>query len=137
MGEDFKLKFNRKYTDSNHETERRAVFEYNLDEIEKHNDLYYKGLSTYKQGINQFTDMTWEEFSNTVLMRTVTTDDSEPIIKMRNSVSSAPDSKDWRSIMVPVKDQGHCGRCWAFAAVGATEAAWKNAGHTTVSLSEQ
>ena len=37
--------------------------------------------------------------------------------------SSLPDSVDWRSegIVNPIKNQGQCGCCWAFAAVCALE----------------
>ena len=35
-----------------------------------------------------------------------------------------PDSVDWKHIMNPVKNQGHCGSCWSFSAVGTVEAAW-------------
>ena len=40
-----------------------------LDAIETHNAKFEAGLSTYKQGINQFSDITFDEFKNTVLMK--------------------------------------------------------------------
>ena len=39
--------------------------------------------------------------------------------------------------MNPVKNQGHCGSCWAFGAIGILEAAWYLAGNDKVVLSEQ
>merc|ERR1712045_145422 len=136
--DDFKVKFNKGFRDLKHESERRAVFEANLDTIESHNVKYEKGLSSYKMGINQFTDMTYEEFSNVVLMDPRDSEHVE-VMQSKKIESTAPDAWDWRDegILNPVKDQASCGSCWAFSAVGSTEAAWARAGNGLVSLSEQ
>merc|ERR1711981_314377 len=136
--DDFKVKFNKGFRDLKHESERRAVFEANLDTIEAHNVKYEKGLSSYKMGINQFTDMTYEEFSNIVLMDPRDSEHVE-VMQSKKIESSAPDAWDWRDegILNPVKDQASCGSCWAFSTLGSTEAAWARAGNDLVSLSEQ
>merc|ERR1712018_1030428 len=91
--DDFKVKFNKGFRDLKHESERRAVFEANLDTIEAHN--VKKGLSSYKMGINQFTDMTYEEFSNIVLMDPRDSEHVE-VMQSKKIESSAPDAWDWR-----------------------------------------
>jgi C1A family cysteine protease len=53
--------------------------------------------------------------------------------------SKLPSSFDWRDfdIMTPVKDQGECGSCWAFAPVGMFESLIKRTLSATADLSEQ
>jgi len=136
--EEFKVKFGKGFRDLKHESQRRAVFESNLNLIEAHNAKFEKGLSSYKMGINQFTDMTYQEFSNAMLMEPRPATAPE-VMQSKKVESSAPAQKDWRDdgILNPVKDQASCGSCWAFSTVGSTEAAWARAGNDLVSLSEQ
>merc|ERR1711981_840807 len=139
--EEFKGAFRREFRDLKHESERRQVFESNLDFIEYHNAKFEKGLSSYKMGVNQFTDMTYEEFSNIMLMETRYNMQaaSDEVSQMKKPKSSTPSHHDWRDegVLNDVKDQKSCGSCWAFSAVGSTEAAWARAGNGLVSLSEQ
>lgn len=78
--EEFKLTFKKGYRNLDQESERKGIFMAHLDAIEAHNAKFEAGLSTYKQGINQFSDLTFEEFENTVLMR------EQSYVQVRNIV---------------------------------------------------
>ena len=104
----------------------------NMKKIEKHNKL---GKS-WKMGINNFTDIRPEDFKRIYLRAKPMKPPSRNII---NQSISIPDAVDWRSenLVTNVKDQGQCGSCWAFSAVGAIEGAHAKKTGVLTSLSEQ
>lgn len=68
-------------------------------------------------GINQFADLTSEEFKARLNYKTADIPISGVFASPPNY--SAPTSMDWREkgVVLDVKNQGSCGSCWAFSAV--------------------
>jgi len=115
---------------------RYNIFKANLDKITKHN----RGTSGYSMGMNEFGDMTAEEFHAT---HTGYNRVERDYIRSKNGPKHVRHVKnaatiDWRPTAVtPIKNQGQCGSCWAFSATGSMEGAWEIAKQSLVSLSEQ
>ncbi|KAK6944738.1 Cathepsin propeptide inhibitor domain (I29), partial [Dillenia turbinata] len=113
---------------------RFQVFSENLKLIRSTNK---KGLP-YKLAVNQFADLTWEEFQR---HRLGAAQNCSATLKGSHKLSNVilPEVIDWREIGIvsPVKDQGHCGSCWTFSTTGALEAAYAQAFGNGISLSEQ
>ena len=61
--EQFIMKFGKKYLTREEYERRRDIFYANLKEIEEHNE---RKTSTYTKGVNQFTDLTKEEFAASI-----------------------------------------------------------------------
>ncbi|CAF1438778.1 unnamed protein product [Adineta steineri] len=124
------------------ESVRRAVWENNTEMIEEHNLQADLGIYTYWLGMNQYGDLTVNEFVQkyTGLIGNMETKYNQVRqVFVSNSTVSLPDSVDWRNqnVVEAVKDQGGCGACWAFSAVGSIESAYAIKTGTLVSLSEQ
>jgi len=136
--EQFKLKYQRNYLSSDEHDNRKAVFAENLKLIQKHNVEEALGLHTYTLGVNEFADQTHEEFTKQFngLKGNIQLPQQEGFV---GAVGNLPESKDWRKegYVTPVKNQGQCGSCWAFSAVGAMEGAHFKKTGKLVSLSEQ
>eukprot|EP00164_Ancoracysta_twista_P001217 GFYU01001596.1.p2 GENE.GFYU01001596.1~~GFYU01001596.1.p2 ORF type:complete len:341 (+),score=114.05 GFYU01001596.1:31-1053(+) len=101
-------------------------------------DVNSQNLS-YELEINEFSDMTDEEFADRYLGAVASQDECSATGSHPLTGDDAPPSKDWRDagILTPVKNQGHCGSCWTFSTTGCLEAHHNKKTGEMVSLSEQ
>jgi len=102
--------------------------------VEAHNA---DASQTYKMAINQFSALTQEEFAATYLKpKGMHSDVVSEDVDLSTPVNAV--NVDWttKGMVSPVKDQGQCGSCWAFSAVGVLESYSLMKGHGTT-LSEQ
>jgi len=126
---------------------RSALFETRLQKIIAHN----KNPSyTWKEGVNQFTDMTDVEIKGYLGLNKALlyqTFHKRGIIPQRAApvdpkfMETLPDNVDWRTagIITNVKNQGNCGSCWSFGAAEGVESliAQQSGTRTLTILSEQ
>nr|ACG50798.1 cathepsin L1 [Fascioloides magna] len=136
----WKRKYNKEYNGADDE-HRRNIWEQNVKHIQEHNLRHDLGLVTYTLGLNQFTDMTFEEFKAKYLFEISPKSEllSHSGISYQAKGNDVPESIDWRDYgyVTEVKDQGQCGSCWAFSSTGAMEGQYIKKFRTTVSFSEQ
>ncbi|KAH7285031.1 hypothetical protein KP509_33G008600 [Ceratopteris richardii] len=120
---------------------RFSIFKENVKHVRSHNE---RSNSSYWLGLNQFADLTNQEYRALYLR--------EPIVKKYKAPARSnfsvpftfksngkPSSVDWRKdgAVNPPKDQGPCGSCWAFSTVAAVEGVNQIVTGELTSLSEQ
>ncbi|THD18101.1 Cysteine protease [Fasciola hepatica] len=136
---EWKRMYNKEYNGVD-DAHRRNIWEENVKHIQEHNIRHDLGLVKYTLGLNQFTDMTFEEFKATYLSGIPHASDmlSHGIPYEAND-RAVPESIDWREFgyVSEVKDQRQCGSCWAFSTTGAMEGQYMKNQRTYVSFSEQ
>lgn len=138
----FKSRFQKSYASAIEEQQRFFHFSNNLRRMAERQAA--NPYATF--GINKFSDLFEMEFlaryanggdffsqalssMNRTLLQTVP----------RERLEDPPAKMDWREkgVVTEVKDQGSCGSCWAFSAIGNVESMWALAGNPLVRLSEE
>lgn len=124
--EQFLQEFNLKYHPSELAA-RRTIFENELQRVREHNA---KNLS-WKEGINKMSALTFTE-KKALFGRNKNAAASKKLLSNAKPLPTdfkvlplekLPKHVDWREhgIVSAVKDQGHCGSCWAFASTAVVE----------------
>jgi C1A family cysteine protease len=147
-------KFNVTFKDPEEHAHRLSVFAKNLDIIKELNEKKEGGEGVVF-GVTQLSHLTPEEFKNQILVSdalSAIVPESQrkhktsfnrtrplPIHGRRQKRQALPTAFDWRtySAVTSVKNQGSCGCCWAFAAVGAVESQYALWNGGLLNLAEQ
>jgi len=145
------VKYNKTYSSDSEYWNRFFIFNKNVNRINHVNSNQYR--YSYQLGLNNYTDMTYDEFSLNKKgykglhyryrnYRSEIGKDYKFVHRYtipNYNKNYTNQSVDWRSLgyVTDVKDQGQCGSCWAFSAIGTMEGAWFKKSGNLVSLSEQ
>ncbi|XP_044354517.1 cysteine protease XCP1-like [Triticum aestivum] len=115
-------KHEKAYASFEEKLHRFEVFKDNLKLIDEIN----REVTSYWLGLNEFTDLTHDEFKAAYLGLSPATSRRSNSRSFRYENVAAhdlPKAVDWRKkgAVTDVKNQGQCGSCWAFSTVAAVE----------------
>lgn len=122
--------------------QKYRIFKANLKFIRESND---KNLG-YTLGVNQFSDLTSEEFRKAYLnyeleedLKALMKDDSLnfELLLDEEEIYTSIAFTSWESFLPAVRSQGACGSCWAFGSEGSVETNYKIKTGKNINLSRQ
>jgi len=122
------------------EAMRRQVFESMYRFIVEHNAQADQGLHSYRVGVNEFSDLTDEEFRQQFLNYVPNPNRNLSLTApVEVDVSGLAGDVNWvsKGAVSHIKNQGQCGSCFAFSATDAIEGAVFIATGKLVTLSPQ
>jgi C1A family cysteine protease len=134
----FQQKFSKFYLHFDEVQKRFNIFRENLRDIILHNSDH---TQNFTMGINQFSDLTAAEFKS-IYASGYTPLESfgcKSFVYNPSDFADSPSFFDWREkgVVNPVRDQGQCGSCWAFATTANAESVWAIYSGILFDLSEQ
>lgn len=123
LWDSFKIRFSKQYATADQEAHRFRVFVNKLRIIDERN-AQEEPKGGAQHGITQFADLTTTEFKTQYLTFQANNNATvvEEVVFPELRSSAVGVKADWTGIYTtPIKNQGHCGSCWAFSAVEQTE----------------
>eukprot|EP00929_Paragymnodinium_shiwhaense_P002714 TRINITY_DN102_c0_g2_i1.p1 TRINITY_DN102_c0_g2~~TRINITY_DN102_c0_g2_i1.p1 ORF type:complete len:358 (+),score=68.82 TRINITY_DN102_c0_g2_i1:105-1178(+) len=137
--EDFMMEHGKSYTGVEYYA-RKDIFEANKEKVIAHNKEYEAGKHTWFMRLNHMADLTESEFRKMHGRRNGDSWGASATATLQDQAPAAnPESVDWRTkgVVTPVKNQGGCGSCWAFASTETMESHLAIATGTLVVLAPQ
>lgn len=113
----------------------KGKYEANVAEIDSLNGEH----SGAEFAVNEFSGMSFDEFSATYLTATDEVLDNSAFPLLEDVSDTTAGSINWvaKGGVTPVKNQGGCGSCWAFSTMAGIESVHKIHTGKTVNLAEQ
>jgi len=111
----------------------------NLAFVTEHNAKYDAGVESFFVEMNEFADLSQEEFAERYLIRFPEVMATTKCTGAQAPTTSLPESVDWvsKGAVTNIKNQGQCGSCWAFSATGSLEGSYFINKNQKITFSEQ